>query len=75
MMKRSKFKNSGSDIKYYKLDDTRARIEPYDAKSSIALQSLGSQLTSQSSGGSPLGHTNLPQQPQYSGISANKYNP
>jgi hypothetical protein len=64
--------------KWYKglaLDDTRARIEPYDAKTSVAPQSLGSQLTSQSSGRSSLGHTNLPQQPQYSGISAHKYDP
>jgi hypothetical protein len=30
---------------------------------------MGSHRTSQSSGGLPLGHTNLPQQPQYSGIS------
>jgi hypothetical protein len=57
------------------LDDTRTRIEPYDAKSSAAPQSLGSQLASQSSGGSSLGHTNLPQQLHYSGISAHKNNP
>jgi hypothetical protein len=38
----------------------KARIKPQDAESSIALQSLASQLTSQSFGGSPLGHTNLP---------------
>jgi hypothetical protein len=44
-------------------------------ESSAASQSLGSQLTSQSSSGSPLGYTNLPQQPQYSGISAHNYNP
>jgi hypothetical protein len=67
MMKRSKFKNSGSDIKYYKLDDTRAHIETYDVKSSIALQEASSQVTSQSSG-SPFGHTNLPQLSQNSGI-------
>jgi hypothetical protein len=42
------------------LDDTKARIEPQDVKSSTALQSLGPQLTYQSSGGSPLGHMNLP---------------
>jgi hypothetical protein len=60
-MKCSKFENSGSDTKYYRLDDARARIEPYDMKASVALQGSGSQITSQSSG-SPLGHTNLPQQ-------------
>jgi hypothetical protein len=54
--------------------NTRAHIEPYDTKSSVAPQTLDSQVTSQSSGESPLGHTNLPQQPQYSGISAHKYN-
>jgi hypothetical protein len=64
-------KHSGSGTRLT-LDDTRAYIEPYDAESSVAPQSLGSQLTSQSSGGSPLGHTNLPQHPQYSGISTHK---
>jgi hypothetical protein len=54
------------------LDDTRAHIEPKDAKSSTALQSLGSQLTTQSFGGSPLSHKNLPQHPQYLDISATK---
>jgi hypothetical protein len=58
-----------------KTSTRRACIEPYDAKSLAAPQSLGSQLTSQSSSGSPLGDTNLSQQPQYSGISAHKYNP
>jgi hypothetical protein len=41
-------------------------------KSSTALQSSGPQLTSQSSGELSLGHMNLPQHPQYSGISATK---
>jgi hypothetical protein len=54
------------------LDDTRARIEPSDAKCLIVLHSSGPQLTSQSSSGSSLGHTNLPQQPQYSAISTTK---
>jgi hypothetical protein len=56
------------------LNGTRARIEPYDAKSSAAAHGASSQVTSQSSS-SPLGHTNLPQQPQYSGISTHKYDP
>jgi hypothetical protein len=56
------------------LEETRARIEPYDAKSSAALHGAGSQVTSDSSGSS-LGQMNLPQQSQYSGIFAYKYNP
>jgi hypothetical protein len=52
------------------LDATRACIMSKNVESSIALPSSGPQLTSQSSGGSPLGHTNLPQDLQYSGISA-----
>jgi hypothetical protein len=67
-MKRSKFTNVAEvKTKDYHSMDTRG-IEPYDVKSSMAPQSLGSQLTSHSSGESPLGHTNLLQQPQYSGI-------
>jgi hypothetical protein len=60
-------KHSGSDTKDYQLDDTRICIVSHDAKSSAALQGTGSQVTSQSLG-SPLGHMNLPQQSQYSGI-------
>jgi hypothetical protein len=41
----------------------------YDVKSSAAAHGAGSQVFSQSSG-SPLGHTYLPQQSQYSGVSA-----
>jgi hypothetical protein len=74
-MKCSKFlKHSGSETKILALDDTRACIEPYDAKSSAATHGAGSQVTSQSLG-SPLGQTNLPHQPQYSGISAHNFNP
>jgi hypothetical protein len=64
-------------MKRYKrlaLDDTRARIEHYDVKSSAAAHGVGSQVTSQSLG-LPLDHMNLPQQPQYSGISAHNFNP
>jgi hypothetical protein len=68
-MKCSGSKHSGSETKILALDDTRARIKPYDAKSSTATHMAGSQVTSQSSG-SPLGHTHLPQQSQNSGISA-----
>jgi hypothetical protein len=42
---------------------------PYDVKSSVAAHGVGSQVSSQYLG-SPLGHTHLPQQSQYSGISA-----
>jgi hypothetical protein len=42
---------------------------PYDAKSSAAAHGVGSQVSSQSSS-SPLGHTHLPQQSQYSDMSA-----
>jgi hypothetical protein len=55
-------KHSGSDTKILALDDTRAHIEPNDAKSPAAAHGAGSQVTSQSSG-SPLGQTNLPQHP------------
>jgi hypothetical protein len=64
--------NIAKAIQKMTLNDTRTRIEPQDVKSSAALQSSGPQLTSQSTGGSPLGHTNLPQHPQYSGIFATK---
>jgi hypothetical protein len=74
-MKYLKFlKHSGSKIKILALDNTRARIEPYDTKFSTATHGAGSQVTSHSSG-SPLGHTNLPQQSQYSSIAAYKYDP
>jgi hypothetical protein len=71
-MKCRSLKHSGSKCKK-KLGDTRARIEPYDAKSSAASRGRAPshlpilRLT--------IGHTNLPQQPQYSGISAHKYDP
>jgi hypothetical protein len=42
---------------------------PYDVKSSAAAHGADSQVSSQSSG-SPLAHTHLPQQSQYSGMSA-----
>jgi hypothetical protein len=42
--------------------------QPYDAKSSAAAHEAGSQVSSQFLG-SPLGHTHLPQQTQYSGVS------
>jgi hypothetical protein len=61
-MKFSKFTNVAEETKTQALDDTRAHIKPYDAKSSVALHGSGFQVTSQSSG-SPLGQTNLPQQP------------
>jgi hypothetical protein len=48
--------------------------QSYDAKSSSAAHGARSQVSSQSSG-SPLGHTHLPQQSQYSGIFAHKLNP
>jgi hypothetical protein len=47
-------------MKILALDGTRAHIEPYDAKSSVAAHGAGSPVTSQSSS-SPLGHINLPQ--------------
>jgi hypothetical protein len=47
---------------------------PNDAKSSATAHGAGSQVSSQSSG-SPPGHTHLPQQSSYSGISAHKLNP
>jgi hypothetical protein len=46
--------------------------QPYNAKSSAAAHEAGSQLSSQSSS-LPLGHTHLPLQLQYSGISAHIY--
>jgi hypothetical protein len=62
IMKYLKFlRHSGSETKILTLDDTRDRIEPYDAKSSVTAHGAGSQVTSHSSG-SPLGHINLPQQ-------------
>jgi hypothetical protein len=67
-------KQSRSETKTLALNDTRARIEPYDAKSSTVALGAGSQVTSQSSG-SPLGQTNLPYQSQYSDIFAHKYDP
>jgi hypothetical protein len=59
-MKCSSLKHSGSKTKILALDVIRARIEPYDAKSSVAAHGVGSQVSSQSLG-SPLGHTHLPQ--------------
>jgi hypothetical protein len=57
----SKFTNiAEAKTKDYNSMDMRAHIESYDMKSSTAPQSLGSQLTSQSSSRSPLGHMNLP---------------
>jgi hypothetical protein len=47
---------------------------PYDVKSPTAAYGAGSQVSSLSLG-SPLPHTHLPQQSQYSGISAHKLNP
>jgi hypothetical protein len=67
-MKCSSLKHGESETKILALDDTRPRIEPYDAKSSTATHGAGSQVSSQSSG-SPLGHTHLPQQSQNSDIS------
>jgi hypothetical protein len=58
-MKCLSLKHSGSKTKTLALGDTRVRIEPYDAKASVAAHGAGSQVSSQSSG-SPLGHTNLP---------------
>jgi hypothetical protein len=37
-------KHSGSETKILSLDDTRARVEPYDAKSSAAAHGTGSQV-------------------------------
>jgi hypothetical protein len=68
-MKCSSLKHSGSKTKILALDDTRAHIEAYDAKSSVAAHEVGSQVSSQFSG-SPLGHTHLLQQSQNSGFSA-----
>jgi hypothetical protein len=67
-------KHSGSKTTILALDDTRARIEPYNAKSMMVSHRADSQVASQSSGTS-LGQTNLPHQPQNSGISAHKYDP
>jgi hypothetical protein len=47
-------KYSRSETKILALNDIRAHIEPYDAKSSMATHGVGSQVSSQSSG-SPLG--------------------
>jgi hypothetical protein len=47
---------------------------PYDAEFSAATHGAGSHGSSLSSG-SPLGHTHLPQQSQYSGISAHNLSP
>jgi hypothetical protein len=69
------FKTKQKRYKRLALDDTRAHIEPYDAKSLVTPQSLDFQLTSQSSDRSPWGHKNLPHQLQYSGMSTHKYNP
>jgi hypothetical protein len=66
IMECSEFKHSESDTK----DDTRWYKGPHQALRCKVLDSpseLRPQLTSQSSGGLPLGHTNLPQHPQYSG--------
>jgi hypothetical protein len=68
-MKCLSLKHSESETKILALDDIRARIVPYDAKSSAASHGAGSQVSSLSSG-SPLGHTHLSQQLQYSSISA-----
>jgi hypothetical protein len=73
-MKCSQFKTYWERYKILVLDDTRARIEPYDVKSWVAAHGANSQVTSQSLD-SPLGHTNLPQQPQSSGISTHKFDP
>jgi hypothetical protein len=68
-MKYSSLKYSGSETKILALDDSRGPHRPYDAKSSAAAHWAGSQVFSQSSD-SPLGHTHLPHQSQYSVISA-----
>jgi hypothetical protein len=65
----SSLKHNVSKTKILALDDTRACIESYDAKSSTTANEVGSQVSSQSSGSS-LGHTHLPQQSQNSDISA-----
>jgi hypothetical protein len=57
-MKCSSLKQSRIETKILANDDTRDRIEPYDAKSSVAAHGAGSQVPSQSLGSS-LGHTHL----------------
>jgi hypothetical protein len=63
------FKNIVEAKQKYNHSIMQGPHRPYDAKSSAASQGAGSHVSSQSSG-SPLGHTHLPQQLKYSGISA-----
>jgi hypothetical protein len=62
-------KYSRNEIKKSSTQRYKGPHPPYDAKSSAATHGAGSQVTSQSSG-SLLGHMNVPQQSQYSDISA-----
>jgi hypothetical protein len=69
-----KFKNIvEAKLKYYH-SVIQGPHQPYNEKSTAAAHGPGSQDSFQSLG-SPLGHTHLPQQSQYSGISAHKLNP
>jgi hypothetical protein len=68
-MKFLSFKHSGSETKILTLDDARVRTGPKMRSPRLLLDGAGSQVSSHSSG-SPLDHTQLPQQSQNPGIFA-----
>jgi hypothetical protein len=68
-MKCSSLKHSGSETQNTITQRYKGLHQPYEAKSSAAAHGVGSQVYSHSLG-SPLDHTHLPQQSQYSSISA-----